>query len=143
MESLNAALILILAGLALVLAVSWLLARTRVGRGNQRRQVAAAAGERGAERLLAKRGYAIVGRQVTSRWTMWVDDEPHPVHSRADLVVERRGKRFVAEVKTGARAPDPTIPATRRQLMEYARIFDVDGVLLIDMAHKRIRRIRF
>ena len=36
------------------------------------------------------------------------------------LLVERRGRRFVAEVKTGERAPDPLARPTRRQLLEYA-----------------------
>ena len=61
------------------------------------------------------------------------------MHCRADLLVEARsrsgflrGQRFVAEVKTGERAIDPTHPATRRQLMEYLHVFEVDGVLLVD-----------
>ena len=107
-------------------------------------------GEARAEHLLHDHGFRIVGRQVTRRWVLMVDGEAHPVHCRADLLVEARsrsrfprGARFVAEVKTGSRAPDPTHPATRRQLMEYLQVFDVDGVLLIDMEADRIRHVEF
>lgn len=40
--------------------------------------------------------------------------------------------RFIAEVKTGRIAPSLAYGATRRQLLEYAAAFDVDGVLLVD-----------
>ena len=76
-------------------------------------------------------------------WTLWVDGEPVDVRSRADGVVERDGLRFVAEVKTGQMAPNPRNPATRRQLLEYLHVFDVDGVLLVDMVQERILEVRF
>ena len=140
--------------LVLLSLIVWMYARERgrVGRGNRHRPRVAGKGIEhlrrhgvtvAAERFLARRGYEVVGRQVTSRWTLWVDDQPHEVHNRADLLVERGGRRYVAEVKTGARAPNPTLPATRRQLMEYSHTFDVDGVLLVDMSAHKIRSVRF
>ena len=33
--------------------------------------------------------------------------------------------------------------ATRRQLMEYAIAYDVDGVLLVDMESEKVRRVAF
>ena len=78
---------------------------------------------------------------------MEIDGQPVEVRSRADLLVEwTRGsipRRFVAEVKTGRRAPEPTLPATRRQLLEYLHVFDVEGVLLVDMERRKIKRIGF
>ena len=73
-----------------------------------------------------------------------VDGESWEVLCRADLLVEDAdGARFVAEVKTGRMAPEPTRPATRRQLLEYWLVFPVDGVLLVDMAAGRVRAVRF
>lgn len=115
-----------------ILAFAWWRARTRVRRGNRRRQVRAAEGEREAEDLLEAHGFVVEDRQVSRTWTLWVDGEPYEVRSRADLLVSRDGLRFVAEVKTGDHAPDPTRPATRRQLMEYHFVFPVAGVLLVD-----------
>src|SRR4051794_13313317 len=91
----------------------------------QAQSARATAGEARAEKLLGKRGYRIEARQATQRWNVLVDGEPHAVTLRADFVVARRGKRYVAEVKTGDDAPDVAAPATRRQLLEYRCAFGV------------------
>ena len=62
---------------------------------------------------------------------------------RADFVVVRRGRRYVAEVKTGQAAPDIAAPATRRQLLEYRCAFGVDGVLLVDAEAGRVHAVDF
>lgn len=135
-----AVLLLLLLALG-VLAVAWYRAKTRIARHNRARQGVARRGEEEAEALLARAGYSVVDRQVTGRFVMRIDDCVHALHCRADLLVERHGEQFVAEVKTGRRAPDPTHPATRRQLMEYLIAFPVHGVLLVDMESGRLRRI--
>lgn len=129
--------------LAAFLALAWWRAHTRVGRNNRRRQVRALAGETEAEQLLEAHGYAIEERQITLPWELWIDGEPREVRSRADLLVSRDGLRFVAEVKTGSRAPDPTRPATRRQLLEYAMVFPVAGVLLVDVGAGCIHEVHW
>jgi hypothetical protein len=62
---------------------------------------------------------------------------------RADLLVQRDGALFVAEVKTGSRAPDPSFPATRRQLLEYLMVFEPDGLLLVDMEREAVMEVEF
>ncbi len=81
---------------------------------------------------------------------MRVDGQTVWVSCRGDLLVQARrtplataGSQFIAEVKTGLRAPDPTNPSTRRQLLEYLTAFDVDGVLLVDMEREQIYVIAF
>lgn len=132
-------------GLLAVVSFAWWRARTRIGRGNRARAHTARIGEEDAERVLAHHGFAVIGRQVTGAWSMWIDGEEHEVRCRADLIVRPRHDRrarYVAEVKTGG-AVDPTRPATRRQLLEYAMAFDVDGVLLLDMEARTVHRIEF
>jgi hypothetical protein len=46
--------------------------------------------------------------------------------------VEHRGRRYIAEVKTGRLAPRLSHGPTRRQLLEYRAAFDVHGVVLVD-----------
>lgn len=121
----------------------WSRARSRVSRSNRARNRLAADGERAAERLLVSHGYVVLDRQVTTRWEIEVDGALLPCSSRADLLVERAGLRFVAEVKTGSRAPDPTTPQTRRQLLEYLMAFPGHGALLVDMEECTIREVRF
>jgi len=103
----------------------------------------ATAGEARAEKLLMKAGYRLVARQATERWVVRVDGEAHEVTLRADFVVARGGRRYVAEVKTGEEAPDVAAPATRRQLLEYRCAFGVDGVLLVDAEAREVHAIDF
>ena len=128
--------------LAVVLAIGWVRAAGRVGRGNARRGRIARRAEERAEELLIDLGYVIEDRQVTRAWAMLVDGEPVQASVRADLLVARDGERFVAEVKSGG-AARPTLPATRRQLLEYLLAFDVHGVLLIDMERDRVHAVEF
>lgn len=140
-----AAIVLALAAIAL-----WWRAETRGSRRSRHRQVRARHGEDRAEWLLATYGFRVVARQPCATWAIEIDGEEFEVRSRADLLVEAhqtpfapRGTRFVAEVKTGTRAPDPTLPSTRRQLFEYLHVFDVEGVLLVDMESETLHSVTF
>lgn len=116
------------------------------GRGHRRavrRAARAGRGEVEAESLLESHGYTVLDRQVRCLWWISVDGEEEEVELRADLLVERNGERFVAEVKTGERAPDPAFPPTRRQLLEYRIAFDPYGVLLVDVEAGDIYEVDF
>jgi hypothetical protein len=119
----------------------WVRLRRRFG--IKSRQQRALRGERAAERLLQSRGYAVEDAQVTHSYVLRCDGEPHSVQVRGDYLVCRGGRRYLAEVKTGTDAPRLTSAATRRQLLEYAHAYDVDGVLLVDMSAGEIRHIAF
>lgn len=124
---------------ALVLLALWVFALSRRGSARSRARVRRAQrGEAAAERLLEELGYTIVERQARGRWTLWLDGEAEEVEVRADLIVERDGLRFVAEVKTGDLATDPLYPPTRRQLLEYWVAFEPDGLLLVDVEAERV-----
>jgi hypothetical protein len=100
-------------------------------------------GEVRAEVLLRAAGYAIVARQAIGSWTVHADGQPLAVDLRADYLVSRDRRRYVAEVKTGRLAPRLETAATRRQLLEYRFAFDVDGVLLVDADAERVSSIEF
>lgn len=119
------------------------IARRRAGFRSRRRNRIAAQAERGAERLLARAGYRVVEVQPRLGWSIEVDGRPEPVQLRADLLVTRRGRRYVADVKSGRIAPDLHTAATRRQLLEYLVAYRTDGVLLVDMEAGEIREVRF
>jgi hypothetical protein len=127
--------------LALVLA-RW--ARSWRGSWRARRRAARAiAGEDDAIALLHRAGFRIIASQARITWAPLVDGEPHETELRADYLVEARGERLVAEVKTGAEAPRLTTAATRRQLLEYHVAFAADGVLLVCPERGTIHRIDF
>jgi hypothetical protein len=132
---------LVLAGLLLVL-VGLELARgwRRLGLARGRRRGGRA--EARARALLERHGYALVAVQETAVGFIRVDGETRTYDLRADAIVVKDGERLVAEVKTGAAALLEN-RATRRQLLEYAYAFGLDGVLLVDMAAGRIHRVEF
>ena len=99
--------------------------------------------ERQASRMLEGLGYAILGRQIETSYAVLVDGQPAQVRLRADYLVSRAGRQFVAEVKSGAVAPRLDTAATRRQLLEYRVAFQVDGVLLVDGEQARVHEVTF
>lgn len=98
--------------------------------------------EKEAEVLLKKLGYSLLQRQPPASYWAVVDGEPQNVALSGDLLVSHSGKTFLAEVKTG-KAVKLDHAETRRQLLEYQLAFGVDGLLLVDMEAKAIRKIRF
>ena len=109
----------------------------------QRRFAVARALEQEAEALLEGFGFVVESVQPTRTVTVYVDGEPAEFLVRGDYLVRRGNTRFLAEVKSGDRAPDLGNIATRRQLLEYHHAFSVDGILLIDAERKQISAIEF
>jgi len=116
----------------------WITSWQRRRRFSRARDVEAAA-----PRVLAASGYEVVGAQVPGSYSIRVDGQPFEVALRADYIVMRQGRRFVAEVKSGKLAPRLGTAATRRQLLEYSLAFPVDGALLVDGENERIYAIEF
>lgn len=137
--------VLIIGLLALVVLLWSLLVRERgkASRASQARVRTAQRGEREAKVLLEAHGYRVLEEQARGSWTVELDGALHEVDLYADLIVERDGWRYLAEVKTGDLAPDPLRPATRRQLLEYLLAFEPDGLLLVDMASETIHEVAF
>ena len=138
----------LLLAVALVAAACGALAFVALGRARRRaslrrRQGRAQTGEREAERLLRACGYEVLERQARVPWPVTVDGEPVPVELRADYLVRRAGRDYVAEVKTGQDAPSARTPTTRRQLLEYGLAYPVAGTLLVDMEAGRIHEVCF
>lgn len=112
--------------------------RSMVARRRARR---ARDGERSAHALLARHGFRVVAEQAQGTLVLAVDGAPSTHALRADFLVTRAGKRFVAEVKTGSFAPSLAHAPTRRQILEYCAAFDVDGALLVDAEAGRVMEI--
>ncbi|MDP2312937.1 MAG: hypothetical protein Q8P41_08530 [Pseudomonadota bacterium] len=99
--------------------------------------------EADAARLLARAGYTVLATQVTAPCVVSRDGQPLEADVRADYLVERRGRVYVAEAKSGPRATDLRDRATRRQLLEYAVTYEVDGVLLVDTEAGEVVEVGF
>lgn len=130
---------------AVLLVGAWLETKYRKWKGARNASKLAKRGlkaEKEAEKVLKKLGYTLVQRQPPASYWAVVDGEPQNVSLSGDLLVELKGKTYVAEVKTGA-ASKLEHAETRRQLLEYQLAFGVDGLLLVDMENKKVRTIRF
>jgi hypothetical protein len=107
------------------------------------RAVRGAAGEEEAFALLGRAGYEVIERQVPGSWTMFADGEALTFGLRADYLVARGDRRYIAEVKTGRVAPRLAHGPTRRQLLEYRAAFDVSGVILVDADGETLTEVDF
>ena len=141
-EDLRLALFALL-GLVLVLFFrqalgAWLRRRRLVGRFAKARQ-----GESQARALLEAQGYAVIASHALKSYILTFDGAEMQIPLRVDYLVTRDGLRYVAEVKTGAHAPQIRTGGTRRQLLEYRVAFDVDGVLLVDAEQQRVHLVEF
>ena len=136
-------LLLLIAALAAVAALMWWRASKRAGWASRARNQRAQSGEQAAEELLESLGYEVLERQISGEWEVEVDGIPLRAGVRADLLVQRGGLVFVAEVKTGTLAPQLSYAPTRRQLLEYWFVFGPDGLLLVDMESMVVRGVRF
>lgn len=130
--------------LAVVALVGALLVRRMLrSRAAQRRARRSLRGEKRAAALLRDHGYRVRDAQLSITYHPRLAGESWPVALRADYLVTRQGKQYVAEVKTGERAPSLGHPPTRRQLLEYSVAFEVDGVLLVDVEAGLVQQVEF
>jgi hypothetical protein len=129
------------AALSFAAALRW--TRWRTSAQGRRRARRGFAGQAAAARLLGSAGYAVVDAQPRVAWVTLQDGEPHTVELRGDYLVSRRGRTYLAEVKTGAAADSLSSSATRRQLLEYQLAFATDGVLLVCPERRTIHAIEF
>ena len=95
--------------------------------------------EQKAIKLLKKNGYKIESFQTTAKGKLLQDDETLTFLIRADLIVSKDKKKFIAEVKSGKAASIEEIN-TRRQLLEYSKVFNNKNLILIDTEKNKIKK---
>ncbi|MBC7216667.1 MAG: PD-(D/E)XK nuclease family protein [Candidatus Caldatribacterium sp.] len=99
--------------------------------------------ERRAVHFLEEKGFRCVGEQVEKEAFFLVDGRRVPFRVRIDYLLEREGKKYVAEVKTGKQAETPENPSVRRQLLEYALLFAPCSVLFVDGEGGKVHEVSF
>ncbi|MDJ0975776.1 MAG: hypothetical protein QNJ98_15045 [Planctomycetota bacterium] len=103
-------------------------------------------GRRGVARALKRlrrAGYRVLAEEVVQDGAVEVDGVVRYFRIRCDALVEKGGRTYVAELKGGAEAARIENRATRRQLLEYAWVFDAEAVLLVDADRGAIHRVAF
>lgn len=93
--------------------------------------------------LLKKHGFDILDVQKSASYFIYVNGKPREIKVRADVIVKKGKKIYVAEVKSGKTSPSMNLPATRRQLLEYYLVYRPSGLLLVDMEQEKIKTIEY
>jgi hypothetical protein len=96
-----------------------------------------------AAHILREYGYNILGSQVEGSITLVQDGEALSAPLRADYWVEKRGRSFIAEAKSGNKVTNVLDRGTRRQLLEYLLAYEVDGVLLVNTEERIVSEVNF
>lgn len=91
--------------------------------------------------FIESQGFEVLDIQKDRTYTLFIDDKPHDVTVRADMIVRKGNKIYVAEVKTGEKVTSPKYRETRRQLLEYFFVYQPNGLLLIDMEKRKIKTV--
>ena len=99
-------------------------------------------GEIYAKKLLKRNGYKILSAQHKMQGYLYENGERVSYEVRPDYLVSKNDIKYIAEVKTGLAAfiEDRN---TRRQLLEYSKLFNSNKVLLVDTTRNRVRIIEF
>ncbi len=93
--------------------------------------------------FMKNRGYQILDLQKECTYTLFIDDKPYKVTVKADMIVKKGNKTFVAEVKTGEKVTSPKYTGTRRQLLEYYMVYRPNGLILVDMERQKLRTVEY
>ena len=98
--------------------------------------------EKKAIKLLIKKGYKVINQQLTTKGYLYENGNKVDYKVRPDFIVVKDKVTYVAEIKTGLSASIETI-STRRQLLEYSKLFNSSKVILVDISKKEIKVIEF
>ncbi len=134
---------LFLATLALGALLSRLLSRSLYQRRIARRFARAKQKEEEARVLLESEGFEVLASQVPGSISVRHNQRLLSSRLRADYLVRKSGKIYIAEVKSGQYATEVVESHTRRQLLEYAVSYQADGLLLVNMETEQISEVEF
>lgn len=93
--------------------------------------------------LMKNRGFEIIDLQKECAYTLFIDNKPHKVTVKADMIVKKGNKIYVAEVKSGEKVTSPKYTDTRRQLLEYFMVYRPSGLILVDMEKQKLRTVEY
>lgn len=99
-------------------------------------------GEKNARKLLKNNGYKIISAQHKMQGFLYENKKKVFFEVRPDYLVEKNDITYIAEVKTGLSALIGE-RNTRRQLLEYSKLFNSNKVLLVDLTRNKIKTIEF
>lgn len=100
-------------------------------------------GEFEAKSFLQNLGFTIIAEQVSLISNMLVDNKKYNYEVIADFLVKRKNEKAIVEVKTGKEAINPLNINTRRQILEYMLLYNINKLYLFDAQNKKLQEIKF
>lgn len=100
-------------------------------------------GEFEARNHLKNLGFTIIAEQASLISSMLIDKIKYYYEVKVDYIVQKGNIRSIVEVKSGDEAINPLNINTRRQLLEYMFLYNVDKTYLFDAKNKKLKEIRF
>jgi len=94
-------------------------------------------------RFMESNGFKILDLQKECVYTLFIDNKPHKITVKADMIVKKDNKFYVAEVKSGDKVTSPKYTDTRRQLLEYYMVYRPSGLILVDMEKQKLRTVEY
>ncbi len=99
--------------------------------------------ENEARKFLQSKGYDILEEQGEYEHHYTVNGETQVARIVPDYIVQKNGKTYIVEVKSGVSAIHLKNKNSRRQLLEYDFVIENDGVILLDMENKFLQHVVF
>ena len=100
-------------------------------------------GEFEAKSFLKNLGFTIIAEQAPLISSLFIDNKKYSYEVKVDYLVKKGDKKALVEVKTGTEATNPLNINTRRQILEYMLLYNVDKVFLFDAQNKKLKEIKF
>ncbi len=100
-------------------------------------------GEFEAKNYLKNLGFTIIAEQASLISSLFIDKIKYDYEVKVDFIVQKGNKKSIVEVKSGNEAINPLNINTRRQLLEYMLLYNVDNIYLFDAKNKRLKKISF
>ncbi|WP_225034698.1 hypothetical protein [Winogradskyella sp. SM1960] len=134
---------LIVIGILLFIALKLKIVQYNKKRKQKKRFARGLMLENKARGFLQAKGYRIVGEQEIYFHRYKVNDRKVESKIVLDYIVEKRGKKYIVEVKSGKSAISVQNKNSRRQLLEYDFVIENDGIFLLDMENRTMKLVKF
>ena len=134
---------IIIIGILLVIALKYKIEQFNKKRKQKKRFSRGVMLENRARGFLRDKGYSIVSEQEICYHRYKVNGKNFESKIILDYVVQKNGKKYIVEVKSGKSAISVKDKNSRRQLLEYDFVIENDGIFLLDMENRVMNLVKF
>ena len=99
--------------------------------------------ENQAHSYLESIGYSVIDTQKVLHHQYEINGIKQSSKLILDYIVQKAGKKYIVEVKSGKSAISMSNSNTRRQLLEYDFSIQNNGIFLLDMENEKMQKIKF